>query len=273
MAPPTWHLRSQKSPVASRLSTTSFFSIFWEAGLSRPHAPKSLSQAGKRRWRARVDQFAKVSKLNATVLDAVSSWAAAWDALQDATVAWEAAGRPETALGSMGQLSTHPALVRVERARTLEARLNASLERAVRRVPEVEVPEGGMIVNAGLGPPRLLLDGRLHTRSAISGEWVLSRDEVFWEDGHGIRVVDPNSGIPTFYPPPPLRYTGELGDRTYETPEDWQLEWYAEEKALPLEAVLEWRDRWLAGREAGDRRPPQITLAHPLGSQGSNGAA
>ena len=220
--------------------------------MSRPRAPRGLSAASRRRWKARTDQFAAVDRLTPAVLDALSSWALAVESLSDAQGRWEAAGSPGTAPGSMGQEGQHPLAVAVERARRLEAQLNMALERMIRRVPVEAIPEGGELVHVGGARQHLLLDGRLHVLGQ-DGAWHLSLHEDGSAVGLYVREVDAD-GVPRFHMPPPLRKVPAGGYP--EMPTDDELEWYGERCGIELAALLEWRRVWL---ESHQSRPARAT--------------
>ena len=222
--------------------------------MSRPRAPRGLSAASRRRWKARTDQFAAVDRLTPAVLDALSSWALAVESLSDAQGRWEAAGSPGTAPGSMGQEGQHPLAVAVERARRLEAQLNMALERMIRRVPVEAIPEGGELVDVG-GARQQLAPGRPVACPGSGWQWHLSLHEDGSAVGLYVREVDAD-GIPRFHMPPPLRKLPAGGSP--ELPTDDELEWYGERQGIELAALVEWRRVW---QEAHQSRPARAWAA------------
>ena len=58
-------------------------------------------------WRERIDEFATFGQIRAPLRDLIDGWARAWDSRLLAEKAWDAAGRPETEVGSMGQERRH----------------------------------------------------------------------------------------------------------------------------------------------------------------------
>ena len=189
--------RPQTRVQSSDASRPHFSPIFSEWRVSeRPRAPRGLTPASRRRWKARVDEFAAVGKLTPAVLDSLSSWALSLDSLADARERWAAAGSPGTTPGSVGQEGQHPLAVAVQRAQRLEAQ-SAPLERMVRRVPADAIPEGGVRIRRG-NRDLLIVDGVEHTQR--DGEWVLSAHERMAADGFWVRWVD-EDGVPRFESP------------------------------------------------------------------------
>lgn len=204
--------------------------------MSIPHAPVGLSKPAKRRWRARAGEFDAAGKLSENVLDSLASWAKALDVLAVAIEEWRSAGSPRTASGSTGQEAEHPLLVRVERSRRLEAKLNQALERALRRQPQGNgLPLGSRLVENGGGRRTALIDGVLHMQTD-DGRWVLTYHEDAASVGLLVRLLDPD-GIPRFLMPMPLR-RGEPPD------DDEMFEWGADH-GVPPDDMLSWRQRWL----------------------------
>jgi phage terminase small subunit len=99
-------------------------------------APDGLTDEAVALWREHVDEFRKLGALRASLRDLVDGWARAWDAQRSAEAPWEAAGRPESEEGSMGQERRHHLASAKERADRHLDGLAAKLERAgFRRAP------------------------------------------------------------------------------------------------------------------------------------------
>jgi hypothetical protein len=101
-----------------------------------PRAPRGLSAASRRRWRARRDEFELAGRLTPAVLDSLALWARELDRFVAAKAWWQEEGRPALAAGSVGQVVQHPLHRSVERAARDEARMTMALERLLRRVPK-----------------------------------------------------------------------------------------------------------------------------------------
>jgi hypothetical protein len=201
--------------------------------MSKPEAPEGLSAGAKRRWAEQVAALDAAGRATVPRLELVGSWAAALDAAGHARAVWEEAGSPESELGSQGQPRAHHLRVAVTRADALVANLAGKVERAgARKQTQLPpVPTGARVLFRNGPYVRVLIDGRVMTRSVATGQWMLCGDEEDAEGGRLLRWVD-ETGAPVFHEPPP---SYESGPPTREVCVRW-----AEAKGVPEQAVLDW---------------------------------
>jgi hypothetical protein len=197
-------------------------------------APKGLSAGTRRRWREQVDALDAAGRASAARLELVGSWAAALDAAAHARAVWEEAGQPETETGSMGQPRRHHLAVAVTQADALAANLGAKIERAGSRraARHPAIPTGARVVQRDGSYVVLLVEGRLVTRSARTGEWIPTAQERDAADGVALRWVG-EGGVPVFADPPPMRVRSGL-------PAEAEALVWAAAAGVPEQAVLDW---------------------------------
>jgi hypothetical protein len=202
-------------------------------------APRGLSREAREQWHARIDEFRELGTLRASLVDLVSGWARAWDAQRAAEAAWEAAGRPETQVGSTGQERRHHLAQAKDRADRHLDSLTAKLERAsYRRKPQRRgVPDGAVVVGgAAGGGPVFIHDGKLWHRAANGDEWVHSVDEWRVDQGCALRWLGADGRSISYCDPPPCH----VGRRM---PSKWDALRWARRNGVPAAAVLEWFER------------------------------
>jgi hypothetical protein len=198
--------------------------------------PRGLSREAREQWKARIDEFAALGTLRASLVDLVTGWARAWDAQRAAEEAWEAAGRPESQRGSLGQERRHHLAQTKDRADRHLDSLAAKLERAsYRRKPQRRgMPDGAVVVGQTVvGGPIFISEGRVWHNSAVGDEWVLAWDEVRVDAGDRLRWLAADGRSVTYCDPPPSKEARRLPSKRD------ALRW-ARRHGVPAAAVCEW---------------------------------
>jgi hypothetical protein len=195
-------------------------------------APKGLSLQARRRWHEQVAALEAAGRLTPSRSELVSTWARSLDAHDEARQAWQDAGSPVEQPGRAGQPRPHHLHVSLQRAEVQVAQLTSKIERSARGVRRAGQAYRLSSFAVAMGSyVEILVDGRLLTRSVLSGAWIPTTDEEEAANGLLLRWLE--NDVPVFHDPPPSRVRSGLPKRAE------ALKW-ARARGIPEQAVIDW---------------------------------